>query len=128
MYLEHKIEDCRFDFVKGSGAALGGAMREQGGTARDHEGASGRRKGARVQSDNLASPEDLLADIQSLDERHQDNSILRRFLGKIEPLVHGIERYAQVMDVYKNAKPEFLSILWGSVHIILKVSNPRVPI
>lgn len=75
--------------------------------------------------ESASTAEDLLADIKELDKRHQEGSILRRFMSKIEPCIRGIEQYAQVMDVYSNAKPEVLSVLWGSVRMVLKVSIPN---
>lgn len=77
----------------------------------------------RAMLQSAAGPEDLLADIRRLDEQHQDKSLLRRLMGKIEPCVRGFEQYVQAMDVYSNAKPEVLSLLWGSVRIILRVST-----
>ena len=71
--------------------------------------------------ESCSKPEDLLNDVENMDKRHQAGSILRRFMKKFEPGIRGIEQYAQVMDVYSNAKPEIMSVLWGSVRLVLKV-------
>lgn len=70
--------------------------------------------------------EDILSDLRELDRRHQEKSLLRRFMNKISPCVRGFEQYVQVMDVMSNAKPEVLSVLWGNMRILLRVSSPGI--
>lgn len=43
-------------------------------------------------------------------------------LGKIEPFLEALRSFGTIIDVYCNAKPEVLSLLWGSVRMILEAS------
>ena len=69
------------------------------------------------------SPETVLSEVTALEEQHRNQSTTRKLLQKIDPFIRGIEQYQKAIDVLVNAKPEILSLIWGSARIILHVSN-----
>ena len=76
--------------------------------------------------ESSVGPDDLLADIQGLNQDHEEQSILRRFMVKMGPSFRGLEQYSRAMDVLSTAKPEVLGLLWGGARIVLRVSRSRL--
>ena len=70
-----------------------------------------------------ATPETLFYDASAAQKLHQDQSTLRSVSDNIQPFVSAIEQYGQALDVYSNAYPLILSPIWGSVRVLLFVTN-----
>ena len=70
-----------------------------------------------------SSLEMILYDASAAQKRHQDTSISRDVISKLQPLTSAIEQYGQALDVYANAYPLALSPLWGSLRVVLLVSS-----
>jgi hypothetical protein len=66
-------------------------------------------------------PDAVLAQIRTLEQRHQSQSVTRNLLQKIDPFLRGIEQYEKALDIFSNVKPEVLSLLRGGARIILHV-------
>ena len=66
-------------------------------------------------------PETVLNDVKKLDKDHREQSLLRKVMYKLTPPMCGFEQYTRAMDIYSNAKPEVLGLLWGNAHIVFRV-------
>jgi len=67
--------------------------------------------------------EDVLSEVRNAEENHRKKSTTRRYAKNIEPFLRGIEQYGKAMDVFVNVYPEVLSLIWGSVRLILHVCD-----
>jgi hypothetical protein len=70
-----------------------------------------------------ASPETLLYDASAAQKEHETKSRGRKVVENLQPLVSAIEQYGSALDVYSNAYPLVLSPLWGSIRVVLHVSD-----
>ena len=70
---------------------------------------------------DATEPENILSEVKSLEKTHKDKDLTRKLLQKTNPVLRGLEKYGKALDVIANTKPEVLSLLWGSIRIILKV-------
>jgi hypothetical protein len=43
-----------------------------------------------------------------------------RHLSKIEPYLEGLRGYASVIEVFMQAKPEMLALIWGPIKLLLQ--------
>lgn len=43
-----------------------------------------------------------------------------RHLSKIEPFLAGLRSYAQIIEVFMQAKPDVLALVWGPIKLILQ--------
>ena len=69
--------------------------------------------------------EKLLDELSQLDRVDKTHSTPRRLVEAIKPAIRGLEAFGKAIDVLSNAKPEFLSLLWGVLRIILQVTPAR---
>lgn len=68
-----------------------------------------------------ASPETIFYDASAAEKRHEASSTSRRLMHKLQPFVAAIEQYGQALDVYSNASPLAMSLVWGSIRVLLLV-------
>jgi hypothetical protein len=54
-----------------------------------------------------------------LQEKQAQNSQLRH-LSKIEPFLEGLRNYASVIEVFMQAKPDILALIWGPIKLLLQ--------
>ena len=64
-----------------------------------------------------------LYDASAAQIRHQDTSTSRDLMSKLQPLISAIDHYGEALNVYANAYPLALSPLWGSLRVVLMVSQ-----
>jgi hypothetical protein len=69
----------------------------------------------------LHTAEDVLTEVRNAEENHRIKSSTRRYTKKIKPFLKGVEQYGKALDVFVNVYPEVLSLIWGSVRLILHV-------
>ena len=69
-----------------------------------------------------ASLENVLDDANTAQHEHQRRSKTRAGARRLYPFVEKLNAYGKAMDVYVNASPTILSLLWGSVRVLLKVN------
>lgn len=69
----------------------------------------------------LSTSEDVLFEVRKAEQEHGIKSATRRYMKKIESFVKGVEQYGKAIDVFANAKPEVLSLIWGTARLILHV-------
>jgi hypothetical protein len=70
-----------------------------------------------------ASLENIFHDASNAEKSHERASISRGLITKLKPLVEGISQYGQALDVFSNTSSLILCPLWGSIKILLHVSN-----
>ncbi len=68
------------------------------------------------------SLEMIYYDASVAQKRHEEVSASKFLIDKLQPLVTAIDQYAEALDVHSNAYPLALSLLWGSLRIVLHVS------
>ena len=73
--------------------------------------------------DNASTLNDVLDEAQVAEQAHQTKSVSRKYMKKLEPLVKGIERYGEALDVLTSVKPQTLGFLCGSARMVLLVSH-----
>ncbi|KAK5045237.1 hypothetical protein LTR84_009343 [Exophiala bonariae] len=62
--------------------------------------------------------EDVLAEVEKAEEEHRGKCNTRNYMKNIENFVKRVEQYGKVLDVYMNAKPEVLSLIWGTARLL----------
>lgn len=70
-----------------------------------------------------ATLENLFYYASSSQKDHARGSRIWRLQERLAPLVESLEEYGKAMDVYANAYPLVLSPLWGSLRVVLLVSD-----
>jgi hypothetical protein len=63
--------------------------------------------------------EDIYDVTDKLQEEQSRTGRLRH-LSKIEPFLEGLKGYASVIEVFMQAKPDVLALLWGPIKLILQ--------
>jgi hypothetical protein len=76
----------------------------------------------------LNTAQDVLTEVRNAEENHRSRSSTRRYTKKIEPFLKGVEQYGKAIDVFVNAYPTILSLIWGSVRLILHVRSDNLGI
>lgn len=70
-----------------------------------------------------ATLENLFYNASSSQKKHARGSRIWRLQKRLSPFIDSLEDYGKAMDVYVNTAPLILSPLWGSLRIILLVSQ-----
>ncbi|KAF2995372.1 hypothetical protein E8E13_003624 [Curvularia kusanoi] len=70
-----------------------------------------------------ASLENLFYDASSIQRKHARGSRIWRLQERMTPLIDSIEDYGKAMDVFVNTCPLIMSPLWGSIRVVLLVSE-----
>ncbi|KAK6957593.1 hypothetical protein Daesc_000380 [Daldinia eschscholtzii] len=65
----------------------------------------------------INSPDDVMREAAKI-EREQRKTKTLRGLRRIEPLINGLKEYAAVIEVFVQAKPEIMSLVWISSAVI----------
>jgi hypothetical protein len=59
-------------------------------------------------------------DITDKLQEEQSRTGRLRHLSKIEPFLEGLKGYASVIEVFMQAKPDVLALLWGPIKLLLQ--------
>jgi hypothetical protein len=81
----------------------------------------GRLKNANLYHEILQTKK--IEEIYDLTDRLQEEQSRTgrlRHLSKIEPFLQGLTEYARVIEVFMQAKPDVLALLWGPIKLILQ--------
>lgn len=70
---------------------------------------------------------EIVAEFERLRGGGKHASKVRRFMDKTKPLIKLIQRHGKAIDVASNLSPQFLTPLWVSLRIIMKVSGLSRP-
>ena len=65
--------------------------------------------------------EDIIQDLRAADEAYRKSSMARSASKRMSPMVDCILQYANALDVMSNANPLPVSLIWGSMRIVLQV-------
>jgi len=76
----------------------------------------------------LQTAEDVLTEVEKAEEEHRRKSMTRKYMTNLQHFVKGVEHYGKALDVFANAKPELLSLIWGAARLILHVSRLQTQI
>ena len=68
-----------------------------------------------------ATRDEVLSAVRSLEQHYLQQSRTLKLIQKIDPLISGIEKYGEALDVFASAKPDVLGLIWGSACIIIRV-------
>lgn len=97
--------------------AEGTAVKQVLHESQPHSGRTGRS--------TLVLTRQAIGELRAWEYTHADQSGLRKCATFLNPLFRGLERCGSAVDVFSNAEPTgILSLLWGSVRLILVVSQP----
>lgn len=66
-----------------------------------------------------ATIEDVYDVTDKLQKEQVKNGHLRH-LSKIEPYLEGLRNYASVIEVFMQAKPDIIALLWGPIKVLLQ--------
>jgi hypothetical protein len=61
-----------------------------------------------------------LYDVTDKLQEEQSKTGRLRHLSKIEPFIEGLRRYASVIEVFMQAKPDVLALIWGPIKLLLQ--------
>ena len=75
---------------------------------------------------NEASLENLSYSTDTAMKKYKQESRMQAALKKLQPFLDTIEDFSKAMDVFTNTAPLFLAPIWGSVRVVLQVSNTYV--
>jgi hypothetical protein len=64
-----------------------------------------------------------LYDVTDTLQEEQSRTGRLRHMSKIKPFLEGLERYASVIEVFMQAKPDVLALLWGPIKLLLQWAN-----
>ncbi|KAI1386580.1 uncharacterized protein F4822DRAFT_431452 [Hypoxylon trugodes] len=70
----------------------------------------------------ISSINDVLEEANRI-QRQQAKTKTLRALGRIRPFIDGLKEYASIIEVFAQAKPEIMSLLWGPLKFILQASS-----
>ena len=66
--------------------------------------------------------EDLERAIRDIEARQADRKSLR-YLNKIKPCLNALDEYSKAIEVFVNAKPEIMTLVWGPIKVCLLVGD-----
>ncbi|KAI1457992.1 hypothetical protein F4805DRAFT_474716 [Annulohypoxylon moriforme] len=72
--------------------------------------------------EKLTSIEDVLEEAKKI-ERQQAKTRTLRGLRRIQPLINGLKEYSAIIEVFAQAKPDIMSLIWGPLKFILQASS-----
>jgi hypothetical protein len=61
-----------------------------------------------------------LYDVTDKLQEEQSKTGRLRHLSKIEPFLEGLRRYASVIEIFMQAKPDVLALIWGPIKLLLQ--------
>ena len=61
----------------------------------------------------VATVDDVFEAIREIEEKHQRSGKMRA-LGRLKPMVKGLQEYAGVVQVFVQVKPDILGLIWVS--------------
>ncbi|KUJ21501.1 uncharacterized protein LY89DRAFT_610110, partial [Mollisia scopiformis] len=70
----------------------------------------------------LTTLDDLKASIKRIQTEQAAKKGLRN-LNKIKPFLNGLRQYAEVLEVFVQAKPEILAFIWGPIKLCLQIAS-----
>ncbi|OTB12629.1 hypothetical protein K445DRAFT_65837 [Daldinia sp. EC12] len=70
----------------------------------------------------INSPDDVMREAAKIENEQRKTKTLRG-LRRIEPLINGLKEYAAVIEVFVQAQPEIMSLIWGPLKFILQASS-----
>ena len=70
-----------------------------------------------------ATPESIYYDATRTHRNYTSRSKLHGFQQSLRPLTDALEQYGKALDIFSNTYPLFLSPIWGSVRIVLLLSQ-----
>jgi hypothetical protein len=70
-----------------------------------------------------SKPSDILQDVVRQEALHKEDSKSRAFTRRIEPFLACVEHYGKALDVLSNSSSDILCPLWGSLRVLLQVSD-----
>ncbi|KAH9209575.1 hypothetical protein DL95DRAFT_526798 [Leptodontidium sp. 2 PMI_412] len=74
---------------------------------------------AMVALSKAATVDDVVEAIREIEEEQQLSGKMRA-LGRLKPIVKGLQEYAGVVEVFVQVKPDVLGLIWGPLKLILK--------
>jgi hypothetical protein len=72
------------------------------------------------ESEICSSLSELKTAIQDIEKQQSMRKSLRN-IGRIRPLIHGLEAYSTIIEIFVNVKPDFLAFLWGPIKLCVQV-------
>ncbi|KAI1416816.1 hypothetical protein F5Y13DRAFT_204160 [Hypoxylon sp. FL1857] len=70
----------------------------------------------------ITSIDDVLNEAKKI-EKQQDKTKTLRGLKRIQPLIDGLKEYSGIIEVFAQAKPDVMSLIWGPLKFILQASS-----
>ncbi|OTA59127.1 hypothetical protein K449DRAFT_466839 [Hypoxylon sp. EC38] len=70
----------------------------------------------------IRSVDDVLDEARKI-ERQQAKTKTLRGLKRIQPLIDGLKEYSGIIEVFVQAKPDVMSLIWGPLKFILQASS-----
>ncbi|KAI0840677.1 hypothetical protein F5Y06DRAFT_293941 [Hypoxylon sp. FL0890] len=70
----------------------------------------------------ISSIDDVLEEARKI-ERQQEKTKMLRGLKRVQPLINGLKEYSGVIEVFAQAKPDVMSLVWGPLKFILQASS-----
>ncbi|KAI0889136.1 uncharacterized protein GGS22DRAFT_153217 [Annulohypoxylon maeteangense] len=70
----------------------------------------------------LVSIDDVLEEAKKI-ERQQAKTRTLRGLRRVQPLINGLKEYSAIIEVFAQAKPDIISLIWGPLKFILQASS-----
>ena len=67
-------------------------------------------------------PETFAEYLSGFVRKHHESSSSRKAMDFCQPAIDGFRQFAQALDVFCNAKPDVLSVLWGG-RVVLRVAE-----
>ncbi|KAF8466383.1 hypothetical protein BDZ91DRAFT_725301 [Kalaharituber pfeilii] len=61
-------------------------------------------------------------------QEQQKKKGLTRNLQRLKPYIEGLTQYAKVIDVFVQAKPEIMALVWGSTRFILQIASAHLSV
>ena len=68
-------------------------------------------------------PETFAEYLSGVVRKHHESSSSRKVMDFCQPAIDGFRQFAQALDVFCNAKPDVLSVLWGGLRVVLRVAE-----
>ncbi|KAI0152566.1 hypothetical protein F4776DRAFT_659492 [Hypoxylon sp. NC0597] len=70
----------------------------------------------------ISSVDDVLDEARKI-ERQQAKTKTLRGLKRVQPLIDGLKEYSGIIEVFVQAKPDVMSLIWGPLKFILQASS-----
>ncbi|OTA93779.1 hypothetical protein M434DRAFT_395313 [Hypoxylon sp. CO27-5] len=70
----------------------------------------------------ISSVDDVLDEARKIERRQAKTKTLRG-LKRVQPLIDGLKEYSGIIEVFVQAKPDVMSLIWGPLKFILQASS-----